>query len=160
MTWIVPSALRLAWEEANALRLDLTGLAPAQPSTPLVVTEIRAAARRAWLEWLPFAQVAALDELAGLAFRHPALIEKAVRVWSQLGWPRMRARLTGLQGKEIAEALDDFIGQMADDLPTRAPLVWRSSTRRCPCRRRGTAAFAFCGTGRGCGRRQPCGDPL
>ena len=116
-----PSALRLAWEEANALRLDLTGLAPAQPLTPPAAAEIRAAARRAWLDWLPLAQAAALDELAGLAFRHPALIEKAVRVWSQLGWPRMRARLAGLQGKEIAEALDDFIGQMADDLAARAP---------------------------------------
>ena len=116
-----PSALRLAWEEATGLRLDLTGLAPAQPSTPQAAAEIRWAARRAWLEWLPFAQAAALDELASLAFRHPALIEKAVRAWSQLGWPRMRARLAGLQGKEIAEALDDFIGQMADDLAARAP---------------------------------------
>ena len=116
-----PSALRLAWEEANALRLDLAGLAPAQPLTPPAAAEIQAAARRAWLDWLPLAQAAALDELAGLAFRHPALIEKAVRVWSQLGWPRMRARLAGLQGKEIAEALDDFIGQMADDLVARAP---------------------------------------
>ena len=120
-TWIVPSALRLAWEEAAGLRLDLTGLAPAQTPTPQAAAEIRWAARRAWLEWLPFDQAAALDELASLAFRHPALIEKAVRAWSQLGWPRMRARLAGLQGKEIAEALDDFIGQMADDLAARAP---------------------------------------
>ncbi|MCX6033317.1 MAG: C25 family cysteine peptidase [Chloroflexi bacterium] len=116
-----PSALRLAWEEAAARHLDVTGLAPAQPLTPQAAAEVRAAQRRAWLERLPLAQAAALDELAGLAFRHPALIEKAVCTWDKLGWPRMRARLAALQGKEIADALDDFIGQMADDLAAHAP---------------------------------------
>ncbi len=115
------SALRLAWEEADGLHLDLADAVASGPLSPPQAHELEDVRRRAWLRWLPLPQVAALDELAALAFRHPALIEGAVRTWGRHGWSRMLARLAALQGKEIADALDEFIGQMADDLAARAP---------------------------------------
>lgn len=115
------SALRLAWEEADGLHLDLADAVASGPLSTRQAHELEDVRRRAWLAWLPLPQVAALDELAALAFHHPALIEGAVRTWGRHGWSRMLARLAALQGKEIADALDEFIGQMADDLAARAP---------------------------------------
>jgi tetratricopeptide (TPR) repeat protein len=66
-------------------------------------------------------EATALDELARLAFGHPALIKLAAALVAEHGWASARRRLERLQGQEIEAALDELIGQMLEDLLKRAP---------------------------------------
>ena len=115
------AALRLAWEQAQnhgtAAWIRISRL----PVTDAQTAGLDALRRRAWLPRLDLPFVAALDTLAGLAFRHPAMLRLAVSMLVEHGWDGTVRRLERLQGQEMADALDEFIGHMLDDLAGRHP---------------------------------------
>lgn len=121
-----PNALRKAWNQA-----ERDGLL-ADPPPPALATlsktdaeDLARTAREAWLQaddssglqpWLH-----ALDDLAARAFCHPKMIELAVSLVADRGWPAARLRLTQLAGREVTAAFDELIGGLVDDLAAADP---------------------------------------
>ncbi len=110
------ASLRLAWEQAQIHGPVAWIRIPRVPVLNAQTAALEALRQRAWLAWLDLPLVAALDTLAGLAFRHPAMVRLAVSMLVEHGWEGTLRRLERLQGREISEALDEFIGHMLDDL--------------------------------------------
>lgn len=113
-------ALRLTWEEAARWQINLITQGYNKP-LPLESRELEELARDAKLTNLMIEEVALLNELALLAFHHPKLIQLAVATLSEYGWASTHLRLERLRGEEIEQALEDYIGQVLDDLIQKAP---------------------------------------
>ena len=103
---------------------------PLLPVAAAQTAGLDALRRRAWLAWLDLPVVASLDTLAGLAYRHPAMLRLAVSMLADHGWDGTVRRLERLQGQEMADALDEFIGHMLDDLAGRHPAAAEALARR------------------------------
>ena len=115
------AALRLAWEQAESHAAAVWAAIPPLAVPSGLIAELAAVRRRAWLVRLDISRVAALDSMAGLAFRHPAMLRLAVAMLAEHGWDGTVRRLERLQGREMAEAFEEFIGHMLDDLAGRHP---------------------------------------
>ncbi len=115
-------ALRLAWDEAQRQDLPLTPHSYGRPLTPDQAAELAALRQAAGLPGtLARVEVAALDELAELAFRHPALIKRAVLIAADEDLEEARRTLQRLRGHAIEQVLEELIGRMLDALLARAP---------------------------------------
>lgn len=115
-------ALRLAWDQVTRQDPRLTPESFGRSLSADEAENLAALREQAGLpRTLARAEVAALDELATLAFRHPALIKLAAASAAEHGWTGARRRLQLLRGREIEQKLEEFIGQMLDDLLARAP---------------------------------------
>ena len=115
------SALRLAWEESVRQQLDW---AQYDQSMRLAndTSALTSLAERARLpKQLSLTEVGKLDELVELSFYHPYLIALAIGMIKSDSWPGVRSRLELLHGKEIEQALENWIGQALDDLLRRTP---------------------------------------
>jgi hypothetical protein len=114
-----PSALRILWnglsENWEAVRRQIGPLGSLPPGA---ARRLEALAQHARLpRWLARTEVAALDEMAALAFRHAAMVNLAAGMVRDQGWERTRQRLEGLREREVEQALDELIGQerISDD---------------------------------------------
>ncbi|MBI1926161.1 hypothetical protein HYR99_18155 [Candidatus Poribacteria bacterium] len=93
------------------------------PSRPVMPRD------QARLEWLadradvPDDKVAALEELAEAAHRHPLLLRFATANLKEpaYDWDGVLRRLRGLKGDDLKEKVEDMIGKMCDDLARRRP---------------------------------------
>lgn len=114
------SALRLAWELAAARSGFPAPPAAAKPSDA-EKARLEQLVARAHLHGLPLGWAAALEALAGLAFRHPKILELATALVEEHGWGQTEVRLGRFAGHDVKEALDRLIGTMINDLAAREP---------------------------------------
>ena len=115
------AALRLAWEQTSSHGTAAWSAIPRLAVAAAQEAELDRLRRRAWLAGLDLGAVAAMDRLADLAFRHPAMLRLTVSMLVEHGWEGTVRRLERLQGQEMAQALDEFIGHMLDDVASRHP---------------------------------------
>ena len=128
-----PTHLRLErLAEPDALRLLTNGLDAralwdkVEPIAKLGYSEqqrLTALARQAYLEWVPLSRLAALDDWAERAGRHPYQLRLAVGAlaYAHNTWAKVRERLHDLRGRDWEQQAEALVGAMLNDLAAEAP---------------------------------------
>ena len=80
-------------------------------------------ARRAYLAWLPVGRLAALDELAERAGRHPLALKLALGdlEYRHVTWAKALANVSDLRGRDWEAQAEAMVGRMVADLAQADP---------------------------------------
>jgi len=80
-------------------------------------------ARRAYLTWLPMGRLAALDELAERAGRHPLALRLALGnlEYRHVTWAKALANVSDLRGRDWEAQAEAMVGRMVADLAQADP---------------------------------------
>ncbi len=118
--------------EPDALRLLADGLTarglwdkvPVVEKLPLARRErLEHLARRAHLTWLPLGRLAALDDLAERAGRHPYALRLALGDlrYPHVDWAGVLRNVADLRGRDWEAQAEDMVGRMVADLARAKP---------------------------------------
>jgi len=117
-----PDALRLLTD--GLTDWDLWDKVPLVKKLPLVQRErLKALAHRAYLDWLPLEYLAALDELAEKAGRHPYALRLALGDlrYPHVDWAKALRNVSDLQGRDWEAQAEAMVGRMVADLAQADP---------------------------------------